>query len=110
MKPHCLTLLAILAIGTPANAEKSAAQFGEMTTLDSFGGPSSGNYKPTAAEAERVAWFREARFGMFMHWGLYSKMAGLLEGQESHRRRMGVETAETPDRGIPRNSPRSSIR
>ena len=30
---------------------------------------------PTAAEAAhdaRMAWWREARFGMFIHWGLYA--------------------------------------
>lgn len=26
----------------------------------------------TKAEAERLAWFTEARFGMFIHWGAYS--------------------------------------
>jgi len=24
---------------------------------------------------ERVAWFEEAHFGMFLHWGLYSELA-----------------------------------
>ena len=30
----------------------------------------------------RMAWFREARFGMFIHFGLYSEAAGLWEGKE----------------------------
>ena len=25
---------------------------------------------------QRMEWFREARFGMFIHWGLYSVPAG----------------------------------
>lgn len=25
---------------------------------------------------ERMRWFREARFGMFIHWGLYSQLGG----------------------------------
>ena len=29
-----------------------------------------------AASASRLDWFREARFGMFIHWGLYSLPAG----------------------------------
>jgi alpha-L-fucosidase len=29
----------------------------------------------------RMAWFREARFGMFIHWGLYSVAAGDWNGQ-----------------------------
>ena len=29
----------------------------------------------------RMAWFREARFGMFIHWGLYSQAAGSWDGK-----------------------------
>src|ERR1035438_3287147 len=25
-----------------------------------------------ASAAQRIAWWREARFGMFLHWGVYS--------------------------------------
>lgn len=57
-------------------------QFSEMTTLDQFGGPSSGTYNPTPAEKQRIAWWRDAKFGMFMHWGLYSQMAGYWKGQK----------------------------
>ena len=53
-----------------------------MSSLESFGGPSSGTYNPTAAEAERIAWFREAKFGMFIHWGLPSQMAGYWKGKK----------------------------
>jgi alpha-L-fucosidase len=34
--------------------------------------------------ADRVAWFTDARFGMFIHWGLYSGAEGLWKG-EKHR-------------------------
>ena len=27
-------------------------------------------------------WFEEARFGMFIHWGLYAALGGLWKGQE----------------------------
>ncbi len=30
----------------------------------------------------RMQWFREARFGMFIHWGLYSILAGRWNGKE----------------------------
>ena len=30
---------------------------------------------------QRMAWWREARFGMFVHWGLYSGLAGTWEGK-----------------------------
>ncbi|HTB98238.1 MAG TPA: alpha-L-fucosidase [Terracidiphilus sp.] len=39
--------------------------------------------RETAAQKdERMQWFREARFGMFIHWGLYSIPAGRWGGKE----------------------------
>jgi len=35
---------------------------------------------PVAHDA-RMKWWREARFGMFVHWGLYSGLAGTWEGK-----------------------------
>ncbi|MDD4646580.1 MAG: alpha-L-fucosidase, partial [Bacteroidales bacterium] len=32
----------------------------------------------------RMAWWREARFGMFIHWGLYAVPAGEWKGQTNH--------------------------
>lgn len=29
----------------------------------------------------RMAWFRDARFGMFIHWGLYSQYGGVWKGK-----------------------------
>ncbi len=30
----------------------------------------------------RLSWFREAKFGMMIHWGLYAELAGEWEGEE----------------------------
>lgn len=30
----------------------------------------------------RIAWWREAKFGMFIHWGLYAIPAGVWEGED----------------------------
>ncbi len=53
---------------------------------DSPSTPSAMN--PTTAPAEtpeqhnaRMAWWREARFGMFIHWGVYSVPAGFYNGK-----------------------------
>ena len=35
-----------------------------------------------SARDARLAWWREARFGMFVHWGVYSVTGGLYEGKE----------------------------
>lgn len=35
-----------------------------------------------AQKAERMRWFNDARFGMFIHWGIYSEWAGAVDGQQ----------------------------
>ena len=37
--------------------------------------------RPGASSDPRLDWFREARFGMFIHWGLYAIPAGTWKGQ-----------------------------
>lgn len=34
---------------------------------------------------ERMKWWREARFGMFIHWGVYAQLAGTYQGHEQRR-------------------------
>jgi alpha-L-fucosidase len=34
---------------------------------------------------ERMKWWREARFGMFIHWGDYAQLAGMYQGHEVGR-------------------------
>ena len=34
-----------------------------------------------AGRDARMAWWRDARFGMFVHWGLYSGLAGTWDGK-----------------------------
>ncbi len=43
-----------------------------------------GTQEPPRDEARerRLAWFREAKFGMFVHWGLYAIPAGIWKGKE----------------------------
>ena len=38
-----------------------------------------------AQRDQRMHWWREARFGMFIHWGLYAVPAGEYKGQRSTR-------------------------
>ncbi len=44
-------------------------------------GESAGSRTTLEREA-RMAWWREARFGMFVHWGLYSGLAGTWQGKK----------------------------
>ncbi len=44
---------------------------------------------------ERMAWWREARFGLFVHWGLYAIPAGEWSGRTDHAEWIRT-TAEIP--------------
>jgi alpha-L-fucosidase len=64
MKPgHPLLLAAVLALGAPAGTRAQAPD------------PESDQ-----AKQARLAWFREAKFGLFIHWGLYAIPAGQWKG------------------------------
>lgn len=37
--------------------------------------------KEQISDEERMEWWQEARFGMFIHWGIYTKLAGFYNGK-----------------------------
>lgn len=80
MKKICM--IAVCAAMSCQMAMAQKAGFSEITRLEQFGGSSSSQYAPSQAEKERIAWWRDAKFGMFMHWGLYSQMAGYWKGEK----------------------------
>ena len=43
--------------------------------------PGKGTDQETPERAARMKWFREAKFGLFIHWGLYAIPAGEWKGQ-----------------------------
>ena len=38
---------------------------------------------PDPAKEKRLEWFREAKYGLFIHWGLYAIPAGQWNGKRS---------------------------
>lgn len=42
-------------------------------------------YSQQVTKDERMEWWREARFGMFIHWGVYAVPAGTHNGQRINR-------------------------
>src|SRR3954454_19781297 len=62
----------------------------------------------------RMKWWREARFGMFVHWGLYSGLAGTWEGKpvattggmEWIQQRVKADTKTYAERAIPLFKPK----
>ena len=81
---------------TPGPARANGARLkvlaGAMVVLLALGlgvwfwraGESAKRLHPAAANADRLAWFKDARFGMFIHWGLYSVPAGEWEGKQNY--------------------------
>lgn len=70
--------------------------------------------KETAQQRDaRMAWWRQARFGMFVHWGLYSGLAGTWKdkavgtqgGMEWIQNYVGADTWEYAHQAVPRFQP-----
>jgi len=56
-----------------------------LSTVGLFASPDAhDDVKRDSAEQhnQRMEWFRDARFGMFIHWGLYSVPAGVWKGSD----------------------------
>ncbi len=52
-----------------------------MTTTDEGAIRLGADQRPDARQDSRLDWFRDARFGMFIHWGLYAIPAGEWRGE-----------------------------
>ena len=70
-------LLAIASLGLVFHGVNSAPADGLKEAEQGAGGSMIG----ANPNDPRVAWFREAKFGMFIHWGLYSIPGGVWKGQ-----------------------------
>jgi alpha-L-fucosidase len=65
----------VLLLVTLASAAASAAE--------TVPAPSLAALVPTPEERDaRLGWWREARFGMFIHWGVYSTLSGTWHGKK----------------------------
>ena len=63
----------------------------------------------TRRDRERIAWWEEARFGMFIHWGVYAIPAGTWKGKAIAGIGEWIMRARKfPPRNT-NNSPRNSI-
>ncbi len=53
------------------------------------------------SQDQKMQWFREAKFGLFIHWGLYCIPGGRMEGAADQRdRRMDHEPRQDSGEGI----------
>jgi alpha-L-fucosidase len=75
-------LVAALASG------KAAAQTAPVDTGDAHDGQALLGSESPASVARRLAWWNEARFGMFIHWGLYAQDGCHWKGQDGKTEHM----------------------
>ena len=54
---------------------------GQAPTTSSGQAPSTSSGQADPARAERLAWFHQAKYGLFIHWGLYAIPAGEWKGK-----------------------------
>jgi alpha-L-fucosidase len=83
-----MRLLSLIVIAGAINAASFAAETNPPAQLESFN--LSAKDSPDAAwwnesmktRDERLQWWREARFGMFVHWGVYSGLGNEYKGRQ----------------------------
>lgn len=68
--------------GTPAGERAAHQDQGASAAQDRAGDAGRTEAAAAASTAANVAWWHEARLGMFVHWGLYSVAAGQWEGKD----------------------------
>jgi alpha-L-fucosidase len=79
MHAKTVTFLLLISSALPVSAQIE----GEHIKTDSAHKIKAIQDTETAAQKNaRMAWWREARFGMFIHWGLYSIPAGTWNGKQ----------------------------
>jgi len=73
-----LSLASLVSAPTPAAAQLEGDR---IATSSVHPVPAIQDTETPAQRDARMAWWREARFGMFIHWGLYSIPAGTWNGK-----------------------------
>ena len=70
------------AASTGVNPGEAA---GAITAIDSSSEGAEASAETQAERDRRMQWWRQARFGMFIHWGLYCVPAGEYKGKRANQ-------------------------
>jgi alpha-L-fucosidase len=82
MRSHRLTALFLLVLATGCRAEAAPAAASGAAPPALQDRPDLAWWRESMATREqRLGWWRQARFGMFVHWGVYSGLGGMWEGK-----------------------------
>jgi len=76
----CFLGLTLVSVHNAAAATPSVDDVGKLAA-EGFKQSEDQPESPEARQA-KMAWLKEAKFGMFIHWGLYSIPAGTFEGRQ----------------------------
>src|SRR4051794_15812617 len=87
--------LLLLLLTLPALSASSQTTLGKVDTGDENSERPLLKLEPAETVAARLAWWSEARFGLFIHWGLYAQWGAhypgpdgtLLDGKSEHMMR-----------------------
>ena len=69
--------------------------FSCLVSLTSISIAQEAETKEPLSQEARMAWFRDAKFGMFIHWGVYSQAGGQWNGETHHHEWLQL-TAKIP--------------
>ena len=78
---HLLAVTAILIVAASSRAQMQGSSF-DTPAAPPHPIASIQDTETAAQKDARMAWWRQARFGMFIHWGLYSIPAGTWDGKQ----------------------------
>jgi alpha-L-fucosidase len=78
MKLHAMLIFAFVSIPILAQAADPNIPSAKPAQFDYF------RSETKADKDARMAWWRNARFGMFIHWGAYSAAAGKYNGKDTY--------------------------
>ena len=81
----CIFIVSVLGLSVGFGFAQSAAHI--QSSRPAAGVPMAQDIAPhadetTAQRDARLKWWREGKFGMFVHWGIYSTTGGLYNGQK----------------------------
>src|ERR671931_487886 len=68
-----ITIALVSGLGGVLSSTVGSAQTGAP--------PAASGQAETPEHARRIQWFRQAKFGLFIHWGLYAIPAGEWQGR-----------------------------
>ena len=68
--------LVLAQVAAPAKQATEVVNDSATVVMKDFSGETK------TEKAERMKWYNESRFGLFIHWGLYAQPAGVWKGKD----------------------------